>query len=331
MMETDGGNADTVLPFPSVAGEIADVIREHDSFLVAGHVRPDGDCLGSALAMHFILRQAGKRVECFNASPFPALYRFLPEHGAIRREFPAEPPQVTICLDSSDLYRIREDFRPEGLVVNIDHHAGNTNYGILNWVDSSASAVGEQVFLLAQALGAPVSPLAATCLYTAIMTDTGRFRFSNTTGRTFRIVAKLAELGADPAAIAESVYENCKPETVQLVGTVYSNLQYELGGRFVWGEVRRALYDRIGGEEFEPEGLTNDIRQIEGVEIGAMFYETRERYCRVGLRSKGRVDVSALARQFGGGGHAAASGALVKQPYETARDLCLETIRRFLG
>lgn len=317
---------------PPVVGEICDVIRRNQEFLVVGHGRPDGDCLGSCLGLYVILRQMGKDVRFFTPGPIQDFFSFLPyiehtltEHPTIR------PGEIIMYVDCGDFERVDEVFKPEGFIINIDHHLSNAFFGNLNWVDTEACAAGELIYRLALALNEPISSEAATCLFTAIMADTGGFRFSNTDRVTFEAAAALVAAGADPAAIAEAVFENRKPRAVYITGIIYQTLKYEFDGRLVWNELRRDIYELAGGDEYEPEGLCSDLRGIAGVEISVLFHETPEGWCRVGLRSKGRVNVSRLAQMLGGGGHHNASGAYIKEPYEQARDRALDVIRAYLA
>jgi bifunctional oligoribonuclease and PAP phosphatase NrnA len=316
---------------PAVVYEIAQAIRTRDDFLILGHLRPDGDCLGSCLGLYHMLSGMGKKVRFYTAGPLPDIFRFLPGFDQVETEPPDPVPPVCIYVDSGDPERVSEEFQPLGFTINIDHHLSNTHFGALNWVDTEATAAGEQIYRLALVLGTPITPEIATCLYTAILADTGGFRFGNTDTMTFRVASALVECGADPASIAGHVYESRKPASVRLTGEVYAGLRFEFDGQFVWAEIRRDLYERVGGEDAEPEGLSSDIRGIAGVEVSALFYETPDHQCRLGLRSKSQVNVSQLAQSLGGGGHYNASGALIREPYETARDKALAAIRAYLA
>ena len=234
-------------------------------------------------------------------------------------------------MDCGDPERVDDDFKAQGLTVNIDHHLSNTEYATLNWVDTSAASAAEMIWRLAAAMDLPITPDAATALYTGVMTDTGGFRYTNTDALTLRIAGDLVERGANPALIAGSVYESRKPQSVRLIGEVYASLKYEFEGRLVWNEITQALYGTVGGDEFEPDGLASDIRGIDGVEVSALFHETVEGNCRVGLRSKGKVNVSALAQTLGGGGHHNASGAYMRGEYTERREWALGVIREYLA
>jgi phosphoesterase RecJ-like protein len=317
---------------PQVVHDIAALLRSADEFLLAGHVRPDGDCLGSCLGLFGILEQMGKKVRFFTPGPLPDFLDFLPNYDRIETEIPTTWPSTVIYVDSSDPSRVHEDFKPDGAVlINIDHHLSNSHFGRLNWVDTEASAAAEQIYRLALVLGADITPEVATCLFTGILTDSGGFRFSNADEAAFNAAAHLVRCGARPADIAGFVFENRRPESVRLVGEVYRNLHYEFDGRLVWAEIDQALYRSVGGEMFEPEGLSSDLRGIRGVEVSVLFHETSEGCCRIGLRSKSWVNVSEIATQLGGGGHFNASGAYIREPYRQVRDRSLAVIREYLA
>ncbi|MBX7246460.1 MAG: bifunctional oligoribonuclease/PAP phosphatase NrnA [Candidatus Sumerlaeaceae bacterium] len=315
---------------PQVVHDIARVIRENEEFLIMGHLRPDGDCLGSGLGLLHLLRGMGKRAEFFTVGPMPDYLEFLPGFDEVLTTPPSHIPKTIIYVDSGDPLRVSETFLPQGYLINIDHHLSNSQFGQLNWVDIEATAAGEQIYRLALVLEQPFTPTIATCLYTAMMTDSGGFRYANTDQVTFQAAAHLVAEGAKPAEIAQEVYETKKRQSVVLTGLVYSNLQFEFENRFVWAEITQETYNKVGGDEFEPDGLSSDMRGIAGVEIAVLFHETKEGWFRAGLRSKSAVNVSALATKLGGGGHYNASGCYVKKPYVETREWALGLIREYL-
>lgn len=316
---------------PAVVYEIADLIKANDDFLIIGHLRPDGDCLGSCLGLLHMLESLGKRARFYTYGPVPEFFRYLPGFEKIETTLPEHNPGPTLCIDTAEPSRVSEGFVPSGFVANIDHHISNSRYGDLNWVDSGATAAGEQIYRLAQVLEQPITRSIAVCLYTALMTDTGGFRYSNTQEATFRIASHLVQAGADPAAIAESIFDSRKPGAVKLTGEVFATLKYEFDGKFVWNEITRAMYLAAGGEDAEPEGLSSELRSIDGVEVAVLLVETPEGQCRIGFRSRGKVNVSELAALLGGGGHRNASGALRREPYAQARETALRTIREHIA
>lgn len=315
-------------PQDSIIDEIRTVLNEHRSFLIAGHEDSDGDCLGSQLALFHWLKDKGKQVAVVSAGPTIDNYAFLPGFEEIRPPGPRGlDVEVTVCLDTASAERVLPGVRLEGLVINIDHHGGNTNFGALNWVDPDAAAVGEMLFTLLERDRATLTRAIAECLYIGILTDTGAFRFSKTSARTFQIAAALARAGADPHALANAYYDNVHPDTVRMTGEVLNNLRFELGGRLVWSEITRAMYERLGGVERQPEQLASQMRSIRGVEVAVLFHEM-DGSGRASLRSHGRIDVSAAAHELGGGGHPSAAGCRFEGDYPNGRDRVLEVVRR---
>jgi len=328
MQRSDIATMETVEPV--VVHEIADLIRREDDFLVIGHLRPDGDCLGSCLGLVHLLHGMGKKARFYTSGPVPEFFTYLPGYELIETTEPSDFSGTVIAVDTAELERVRDGFSMH-VHANIDHHISNSKYALLNWVDADATAAGEQVYRLAAVLEQPVTREIAICLYTALMTDTGCFRFSNTNERTFRIASCLVQQGADPAAIAEAVYDSRSACSVRLTGMIYASLNYEFSGRLVWNEITRAMLEECGSTESEPEGLSSDLRSIYGVEVAILFTETPEGFCRIGFRSRGAVNVAELAGKLGGGGHRNASGALVRMPYLEGREHALKTIRGYLA
>jgi phosphoesterase RecJ-like protein len=237
---------------------------------------------------------------------------------------------ATLCVDTSDSERVHAGFNPTGTFAVIDHHISNTNFGTLNWVDGTATAAAEMIYILLNAMDVKITSAIATCLYTGMMTDTGGFRFGNTKEITFRVASDLVACGADPAFIAEKVWDSRSPATVKISALVLSTLKYEFGGRLVWNEVTQEMMRSTGDDEAEPEGLSSEMRSIMGVDVAVLFYETPEGFCRIGFRSRGDTNVSAMASLVGGGGHKNASGAYIPEDYATTRDRALGVIREFL-
>jgi len=307
----------------TIAGEIA----KHQRFLICGHVRPDGDCLGSMLAMHYFLKQIGKEVVSYNKGPILENYDFLPGIGEVQLKYPREfDPQVTLFLDCGSPERVDDHFSPPGLIINIDHHMTNARFGKINYIDEEASAVGEQVYSLIRHMGGTITKDIATLLYMSLMADTGSFRYSNTKAHTFQVAADLVEMGVSPSMVSQTYYENQTPGAIKLTGKVLASLHLEDGGSWIWSEISQADYKEVGGEQNEPEGLVSTMRGIRGVEVSALMHEVPEGGLRVGIRSKGNVDVSAIAKDLGGGGHHNASGAYMRGNYAEQKKKVLDAL-----
>jgi len=314
------------------AGEVARALRERDHFLIVSNVRPDGDAIGSTLGLLHALRDLGKRAEAYNPSNVPEHLAFLPGSEHIKNTLNSQfRPEVTVFVDCGSPDRVDKDFRSQGYVINEDHHATNAVFGDLNYIDIQATSVGEQIYEILERMEVPLTPEIATCLYLSIMTDTGGFRYPNTNARTFRVGGRLAEAGANPSRIAQEVYETRTPASIALEGQALANLHFECGGALVWSEITWEMYQRVGGIDHEPDGLVSSIRGIRGVEVSMLFHELEEGGLRVGIRSKGQVDVSALAVRLGGGGHHNASGAYILGDYAEIRERALAEARRHVS
>lgn len=312
-------------------GQVAQLIRENNNFLVVGHLRPDGDCLGSCLGLMQALLDMGKSVRFYTFGPVPAYFSYLPNFDRVETVYPTDEFDAILCVDTSDADRVHQGYEPKGTVAVIDHHISNTRFGAINWVDSQSAAAAEMVYLLIGALGVTVTPAIATALYTGIMTDTGGFRFANTRERTFRVASDLVLRGALPAKIAEQVWDSRSPATVQLGAMVMASLKYEFGGRLVWNDITQEMIRRVGDDQAEPEGLSSEMRSISGVDVAILFYETPEGFCRIGFRSRGENNVSELAALMGGGGHKNASGAYIPEPYNIVKTRAMDITREYLS
>jgi len=302
--------------FEGVIKEIGEKLRENRSFLVCGHVRPDGDCIGSQLALYHLLSQMGKTVRLYNSGPIPDHFSFTPGIEKIEttldKTFQAE---VCIFVDCGAQNRVTGENPPCGFLINIDHHGSNGHFGEINYIDPTATAVGEQLYHIIREMGEPISKEIATCIYLSLLSDSGSFRFSNTNSVTFAVAADMVNKGADPSAIAQALFENKTPESIRIKARVLANLHFECGGTFVWSEITWDMYEKAGGELNEPDGLVSDMRAVKGVEISILFHELKEGGMRAGLRSRGKIDVSRIALEMGGGGHPNASGCYIKGDY----------------
>lgn len=307
--------------------EIIDVLRREDGIIVAGHRDPDGDSLGSSLALGLALEAMGKRVAVMSADPlFPAYLR-LPESDRIivSKVAPDDFP-VAVIMECNDLARCGIDGLDGRFVINIDHHANNPGFGEIDWVDPSVAAVGVMVYRLLGALGAEITPAIATHLYVTILTDTGSFHYSNTDAEAFRVCAELVELGVDPSVVAEAVYENVPRDKVRLLGAALSSLALEADGKVASMLLHHETLAMSPGKP-DTEGIVNHAKAIEGVAVAMLLKEVDRDGCRVSLRSDGSVDVAAIAATFGGGGHPRAAGCMVPGDGRAAKRAVLTAVR----
>lgn len=297
------------------------------------HKSPDGDALGSALALALVLEAKDKDVEIYCWDEVPYFYRFLPQWRRVKRVRSQDGVvfyPLVVGMDSSDLGRLPFlEGKPPGKVINIDHHPTNTLWGDINLVEPGASATGEIVYELLRKWEAEITPQVATCLYTAIFTDTGGFRFSNTTGASLKICYQLVELGARPYEIATEVYESYSPGRMRLLGLALNTLSMAGDGRIAWIVVTREMMDSTGTGPEDTEEFVNFPKSIRGVEVALLFRET-EGGVKVSLRSKGRVDVASIASSLGGGGHRAAAGCDLSLSLDEAVDKVISVVEETL-
>jgi phosphoesterase RecJ-like protein len=301
--------------------EVLKSIGQHHRFVLTSHARPDGDAIGSLLAASQMLRGLGKEVEVILSDAVPIIYRPLPFSDTV-----IHSPEVkgrydaALILECDSVQRtgLRGLDNNGRVLINIDHHSSAKPFADVNWIDSSACATAQMIFELGNAAGAKVTPEIATCLYTAVLTDTGSFCFQGTNEQTFALAQKLVKAGADPARIAQKVYFANPESKMRLLGAALSTLRRK--GDLVWMFVSQAHMKQCGAMPEDCEGLANYALSIVDVEVAIFFRELTDGRYRVSLRSKGEVDVSSIAAEFGGGGHQAASGCSLDGPLSVAAE-----------
>jgi phosphoesterase RecJ-like protein len=299
---------------------IRDAILQRQRFVITSHARPDGDAIGSQLAMAFALRSLGKTVRVVGSDPAPPQFHTFPGvkeieiTPSVAGEFDA-----ALVMECGDLSRTGVAGFEKFFVINIDHHQGNAMYGALNWYDASAAACGEMVFDLIEALGVPITPEIATHVYVAIMTDTGGFHFGHITPRTFEISRRCTEAGAEPEAIARAVYDSSSLGKLRLMGAVLHGLELECGGRLALVHMSLKMLADCGATHEDSDGLINLPLTVKEIEAVAFFKEIAPGQYRISMRSKGDVDVNRAAQACGGGGHRNAAGCSMDAPYPEVR------------
>jgi len=310
--------------------ELADVILKHNSFIVTSHITPDGDALGSVLALTLALKKLGKNVVPIINDIVPAKFNFLPYADKLRPYTPqVDKAEVIICLDSGDVERLgfKNDLRSIGdLIVNLDHHKSNSLFGDINIIDDKSSATGELVYRLIKTLGVPIDLDMATCIYTSIITDTGSAKYSNTTPSCLKILSEMVEIGVRPDYISREVFEKKSYASILLLKEALDTLKLAEGGQVAYMELTRDMFKKAGAKEEDSDGFINFAREIDGVEVAVLFREQEDLKIKVGLRSKVWVDVSRIAEKFGGGGHARAAGCTLEGPLEKAKDVFLSAL-----
>lgn len=303
------------------------------SVLCLGHVYPDGDVLGTLFGLGLALGAAGASVTFAGPHRVPETLAFLPgfDRWQVWKSAPGtfDVIVMTDCPNPDRSEGLLEGARgPRTRVLNIDHHPDNRRYGTVDWIDPSAAATGEMVFDLVRALGLRVTPAVALNLFTAIHTDTGSFRYSNTTPRTFRIAAELAAAGADPALVSDRLYQQRARDSLVQLGEVLRRVEISDDGQVAWLCVPRGLVSR---EFLEAEDLVGYPRSVRGVKVAVLFSEEAPGKVKASLRGKGDVPVNAIAHRFGGGGHENAAGCTLLGTLAEASAALLEVVRESLG
>lgn len=310
------------------------LLRSGGRFLITSHVNPDGDSVASQCAMRLILAQLGGRADIVNSHPVPRTYRFLDGTArfGVGRPRSWKPYRALIVLDCGDARRASGllEPRPAIPVVNIDHHATNPGYGDLNLIDPAASSTAELVYGLAAGLGVRPTGTLAEALYTGILTDTGSFRHGNATPRAFRIASALVATGIDPARVAQAVYESVPYETLRTLGATLAALRRTPDGRIAWIRLPHAVLSRLSSPA-ESEEWAGYPRSLDTAVLSICFKETASGEVRLSFRSKGSVDVAALAASFGGGGHRNAAGATARGSLRSVERAVVAAAVRHLG
>ena len=303
--------------------QIAELFRTQNTFLVLAHYRPDGDAIGSQLALAILLKDLGKHVEAWNDDDVPAKFKFLP-HSNIIRKPPSEPRDfdVVIAIDTSTWQRVGTAAQRIGKrkhFINIDHHVSNEKFADINWIVPDAPASGQIAYDLIKRGGFKLTRDIATCLFAAISTDTGSFTYANTTAESLRVAAELVDTGLDVGEISRHVYESYPYARLRLVQKALADLTLTHGGKIAYCWVTNEMYEESGAKREDTEGLIDYARSIDGVCVATLFEELPEpNKIRISLRSKHpQIDVNSIARRFGGGGHREAAGArLAGEPHQ---------------
>jgi phosphoesterase RecJ-like protein len=293
--------------------QVVELIEKKDRFAITSHVRPDGDSLGSSLGLYWLLQALSKDVEVIMRDPAPHSYQQLPGAGAVR-----VTPAVDRAYDAVFVIECSDIDRPglidleKQFVVNIDHHSTTELFGTVNWIDSTASAVGEMIYNLCKATGVRVTKEIAECVYTALLTDTGSFHYSNTTERTFKIASELVRTGVKPAKTAEAIFGSYHWPKIELLSQVLGTAQRDESGHVAWMRQTLEMQELTKASEEDADGFVNYPLAVGEVEATALFKECSPGVYRTSLRSKGDVNVARIAEQFGGGGHRNAAGCTLK-------------------
>jgi len=308
---------------------IVEAVRARQRFVLSSHSRPDGDSIGSQLAMLYALQQMGKEAIAVNADPASPPLMAFPGVRDIRIAPSVEGNfEAAIIMECGDLKRTGVSGLERYFVINIDHHPGNTGYGQINWFDASAAACAEMVYDVVRALGVPLTREIATHVYLAILTDTGSFHYSGISPRTFEICRECLEAGVDPVMVARNVYDSNNMGRLKLFGAVLGAMQIDQSGRIAIVYVDHEMARAAGGTYEDTEGLVNLPLTVKEIEAVVFFKQDKADQYRVSLRSKGEVDINAIAKEYGGGGHKNASGCTITGPIEELQKTIVEKIEK---
>ncbi len=312
------------------------LFNEARSILITSHIDPDGDSLGSMLAMYNYLISLGKKAVIVNEGNIPQKYRHLPgieKVCVIRDSAKKEHYDLAVVLECSTLERtgyVRNIIDDNLCLINIDHHPDNTGYGRIAYINEKAAAVAEMLTEFFNDIEFEIDPDTATALYAAILTDTGRFRYSSTTKKTMEIAGHLIEKGAEPRAICDNIYYSLSENVIKVTGMLLSNMELHENGRICLMSLTRAMLDGKNGN-IDTEGMAEYTLYSRDAMVGGFLREIEAGATKVSLRSRNNIDVSELAHKFGGGGHVNASGFIINQPIKAARLRLLEELRKVVN
>jgi len=346
---------------PTPIKKVCEIIKKNKSFLITAHYDPEGDSLGSQLAMAEILRQLGKKYVIVDPDKVPGLYGFLKNINDIQQ--PSKKTHhfdAALVLDCPIMERIGKvaDIIGKKPVINIDHHVSNRNFGVVNYVQPKASSTGEIMYDLAKALGCKMNKDLAAYIYVAMLTDTGGFRYSNTTSETMHIAAELMKFGVSPKHMYEMIYESHSLASRKLLGLCLGTLRLSPDGRFAWMHLTKAMFKKAGATALDAENFVNYPRFVEGVKIAVLFsdvecsrsvsdtsacrssskkghsirHNAKKGFTKVNFRSNETwADVNKIASKFGGGGHISASGCIMKGSLKAVEKKILKEVRKVLS
>ena len=322
-------------PHPKIVDRIIDALRESHSLCVVGHIRPDGDCVGSQLGLALALKNAGKKVCCWNEDILPQKYEFLDPDHLFQKPKAGQKFDCVVATDAASFERVGKVapcVNDRRILINIDHHESNTRYGDINWVSVREPSTGELIFRLLQAAKWPINRQIADCLFTAVSTDTGSFQYSTTRPGTFHVAGSLVQRGADLARICDEVYQSYPLSRVRLLRHVYSHFRLTHNDQIAWFWLKKADFARAGADSCETEGLIDHIRAIAPVVVACVFEEIEPELTRISLRSKSdKVNVNEIAALFGGGGHPAAAGARIAGKKITVQRRVIAAVKKALN
>jgi bifunctional oligoribonuclease and PAP phosphatase NrnA len=319
---------------PKIVDRIVEAIRKSRTFCIVGHMRPDGDCVGSQLGLALALKSEGKKVVCWNEDDMPQKYAFLDPDKMLQKPKRNQKFDCVIATDCASFERlgaVGPCIANRKVFINIDHHASNTRYADLNWISAREPSTGELIFRLLKAANWPITKHISNCLFTAVSTDTGSFQYPTTRPGTFHVGAELVTRGADLAKICDEVYQSYPLSRARLLKHVYSRFKLVHNNQVAYFWLKKADFARTGADSDDTEGLIDHIRAIAPVVVACVFEELEPELTRISLRSKtDQVNVSEIAALFGGGGHKSAAGARIPGRPLTVQRKVIAAVRKAL-
>ncbi|SEF45824.1 phosphoesterase RecJ domain-containing protein [Caloramator fervidus] len=312
--------------------KIGSIIKQNDNFAIISHFSPDGDAIGSSLALYNMLIENGKSVDIYNQDEVPKRLKFLPYSNYIKNQLLDKKYECVFVLDCGDKDRIGnlvDIFNKTNLIVNIDHHISNTLFADINYVDSNASSVGEIIYNLLKINGFEISKNTAMCLYTSIVSDTGGLKYSNTTSMTLNIAGDLINTGINFTEINRILFNTMTKSQLKLLSKVISTLELYKNDSIAIMHVNKQMLEECGANEDDASDMVNYARDIDTVELGIFIKEVDTNKFKVSLRSKNKVDVRLIAEKFNGGGHVRAAGFTIEGDFETVKKNILEVVSKY--
>ncbi|MGJ0846751.1 DHH family phosphoesterase [Tissierella praeacuta] len=306
-------------------------IKENERIYIVSHVQPDGDNIGSILALWMAIKKIKDKVFILKTDDIPSDFLFLPNVNEIKEFNDEGKIDMFIALDTSDENRLgknKELLNKAKTIINIDHHISNTNFGHINIVDSNAAATGELVYNLIKKMNIPMDKDIASCIYTAISSDTGSFMYDNTSAETHRIIAELIDIGIDKSNININLYQNKSLERTMLFIKSLETLRLYFNNNVALIKVTQDMLNKANAKMEDTEGIVSFIREIAPVEVGIILKEFKENEIKVSMRSKRFIDVSAICASFNGGGHIRAAGCTINSPMDIAEKLILDELKK---
>lgn len=313
--------------------KVIKAIKKYSKFLITAHIGLEGDALGSELALASLLQKLGKRASIVNADRTPANYSFLPGTRKICHRLIGNDSQAVFIIDCSQKSRIgtvADQIKCELPIINIDHHIDNKRFGRVNWVDQRASSAGEMIYHLFELTKARIDRNDAVNIFTAISTDTGSFRHSNTTSTTFHICGELLKFGINPAQIYTKIYEGNSAQDIRYLAKIISRINFAAKAKVAWIKINQREFKRIKGKHEIMEKVLDFAKSITTVKVVIIFCQLKHRLIKLSFRSKGAINVQKIALIFGGGGHICASGCTIKGSISEVERKVLKQVKKAL-